>query len=237
MMVVGEAALAAAMCMLTQTTDTQEKAGGATMSDVNSMHSGVAKLLDDRTGHQGPLIKAKMGGERDWSASSRESSKKVSRLWRFNTREDGSILCAGLTVDMQRLHSALVKGQYLSGDYGDWNGDLSKTTFDALLKIAPWAKMERKAKDEGSKENGEKKNQESIAPKGKASKGGETPHSSALPPVYTERGVALRGALAAAAVLRQQLSEEDQSEESGGALRQLDAALTYMEDAPDEAVR
>ena len=44
MMVVGEAALAAAMCMLTQTTDTQEKAGGATMSDVNSMHSGDGLL-------------------------------------------------------------------------------------------------------------------------------------------------------------------------------------------------
>ena len=95
--------------------------------------------------------------------------------------------------------------------------------------------MARKAKDEGSKENGEKKNQESIAPKGKASKGGETPHSSAPPPVYTDRGVALSSALAAAAVLRQQLSAE-QSEESAGALRQLDAALTYIEGAPDEAV-
>ena len=141
--------MAAAMCMLTQTTSTQEEAGGAVMSDVISMHSGVAKLLGDKTGHQGPLIKAKMGGDENWSGSSRESSKKVSKLWRFNTREDGSILCSGLTVDMQRLHSALVKGQYLSGEYGDWNGDLLKTTFDALLKIAPWAKMERKAKDEG----------------------------------------------------------------------------------------
>ena len=73
--------------------------------------------------------------------------------------------------------------------------------------------MERKqTKAESSKENGDttKKNSESgpkTAPKGKASKGGETPHSSALPPVYTERGVALRGALAAAAVLRAAAAE------------------------------
>jgi len=46
-MAVGVAPLAAAMCMLTQTTSTQEEAGGAVMSDVISMHSGVVKLLGD----------------------------------------------------------------------------------------------------------------------------------------------------------------------------------------------
>ena len=99
--------------------------------------------------------------------------------------------------------------------------------------------MERKpTKAESSKENGESKNGESgqkPAPRGKAGRGSEKPHSSALPPVYTDRDVALSGALAAAAVLRQQLSAE-QGEESVDALRQLDAALTYIEDAPDEAV-
>ena len=92
--------------------------------------------------------------------------------------------------------------------------------------------MKRKAKEgEGSKENGEKKNGESSSvpksvPRGKAGRDSEKPHSSEKPPVYTDRGVALSGALAAAAVLRQQLSAE-QGEESADALRQLDAALTH----------
>ena len=50
------------MCMLTQTSGTQEKAGGGVMSEVISMHSGVAKPLGDKRGHQSQLIKAKMGG-------------------------------------------------------------------------------------------------------------------------------------------------------------------------------
>ena len=66
-MAVGDAPLAAAMCMLTQTTGTQEKAGGG----VISMHSGVAKLLGDKRGHQCRLIEAKMGGHENWSGSAR----------------------------------------------------------------------------------------------------------------------------------------------------------------------
>ena len=76
-MAVGDVPLAAAMCMLTQTTGTQEKAGGGVMSEVISMHSGVAKLLGDKRGHQCQLIKAKMGGDENWSGSIRENSKKV----------------------------------------------------------------------------------------------------------------------------------------------------------------
>ena len=70
-MAVGDAPLAATMCMLTQTTGTQEKAGGGVMSEVISMHSGVAKLLGDKRGHQCRLIKAKMGGHENWSGSAR----------------------------------------------------------------------------------------------------------------------------------------------------------------------
>ena len=81
-MAVGDAPLAATMCMLTQTTGTQEKAGGGVMSEVISMHSGVAKLLGDKRGQlirgvSCQLIKAKMGGHENWSGSIRESSKKV----------------------------------------------------------------------------------------------------------------------------------------------------------------
>ena len=65
------APLAAAMFSLTQTTGTQEKAGGGVMSEVISMHSGVAKLLGDKEGRQCQLIKAKMGGHENWSGSAR----------------------------------------------------------------------------------------------------------------------------------------------------------------------
>ena len=41
------------------------------MSEVISMHSGVAKLLGDKRGHQSQLIKAKMGGHENWSGSAR----------------------------------------------------------------------------------------------------------------------------------------------------------------------
>ena len=232
--------MAAVMCMLTNT-EMADQARGAVMSQVLSMHSGVAKLLGEKTGHPGQLIKARMGDVDSWTGRSKDSSRKVSKHWRFNAQADGSIKCSGLAVDLQRLHGALGGGQHLNCEYANWDGDVPKATFEALLNIAPWTKMERKqTKAESSKENGDttKKNSESgpkTAPKGKASKGGETPHSSAPPPVYTDRGVALSSALAAAAVLRQQLSAE-QSEESAGALRQLDAALTYIEGAPDEAV-
>ena len=230
--------MAAVMCMLTNT-EMADQARGAVMSQVLSMHSGVAKLLGEKTGHPGQLIKARMGDVDSWTGRSKDSSHKVSKHWRFNAQADGSIKCSGLAVDLQRLHSALVRGQYLNCEYANWNGDVSKATFEALLNIAPWTKMERKpTKAESSKENGESKNGESgqkPAPRGKAGRGSEKPHSSALPPVYTDRDVALSGALAAAAVLRQQLSAE-QGEESVDALRQLDAALTYIEDAPDEAV-
>ena len=70
-MAVGDAPLTATMCMLTQTTGTQEKAGGGVMSEVISMHSGVAKLLGDKRGHQCRLIEAKMGGHENWSGSAR----------------------------------------------------------------------------------------------------------------------------------------------------------------------
>lgn len=230
--------MAVVMCMLTKT-EIADQARGAVMSKVLSMHSGVAKLLGEKTGHPGQLIKARMGDVDSWTGRSKDSSHKVSKHWRFNAQADGSIKCSGLAVDLQRLHSALVRGQYLNCEYANWNGDVSKATFEALLNIAPWTKMERKpTKAESSKENGESKNGESgqkPAPRGKAGRGSEKPHSSALPPVYTDRDVALSGALAAAAVLRQQLSAE-QGEESVDALRQLDAALTYIEDAPDEAV-
>ena len=237
-MPVGEDSVAAVMCMLTKAEMT-DPARGAVMSDVISMHAAVAKLLGGKTGHPGQLIKARMGDADSWTGRSKDSAHKVSKHWSFNAQADGSIKCSGLTVDLQRLHSVLVSGQYLTCEYANWNGDFSKATFEALLNVAPWTKMERKPTNaESSKENGEKENGESgpkTAPKGKASKGGETPHSSAHPVVYTDRGEATSGALAATAVLRRQLGL-DQNEETSGALRQLDASLKFLDEAPDEAV-
>ena len=54
--------MAAAMCMLSQLTPSTDQACGVVMSDVLSMHSGVAKLLSARTGHQAQLIHAALGG-------------------------------------------------------------------------------------------------------------------------------------------------------------------------------
>ena len=101
--------MAAVMCMLTNT-EMADQARGAVMSQVLSMHSGVAKLLGEKTGHPGQLIKARMGDEHSWTGRSKDSSHKVSKHWRFNAQADGSIKCSGLAVDLQRLHGALGGG-------------------------------------------------------------------------------------------------------------------------------
>ena len=107
--------MAAVMCMLTKT-EMADQARGAVMSKVLSMHSGVAKLLGEKTGHPGQLIKARMGDVDSWTGRSKDSSHKVSKHWRFNAQADGSIKCSGLAVDLQRLHSALGGGQHLNCD-------------------------------------------------------------------------------------------------------------------------
>ena len=111
--------MAAVMCMLTNT-EMADQARGAVMSQVLSMHSGVAKLLGEKTGHPGQLIKARMGDEHSWTGRSKDSSHKVSKHWRFNAQADGSIKCSGLAVDLQRLHGALGGGQHLNCEYANW---------------------------------------------------------------------------------------------------------------------
>ena len=117
-----------------------DPARGAVMSEVLSMHFAVAKLLGGKTGHPGQLIKARMGDADSWTGRSKDAAHKVSKHWSFNAQDDGSIKCGGPAVDLQRLHSVLVGGQYLNCEYGNWNGDFSKATFEALLNTAPWTK-------------------------------------------------------------------------------------------------
>ena len=102
--------MAVMMCMLTKT-EMADQARGAVMSKVLSVHSGVAKLLGEKTGHPGQLIKARMGDEHSWTGRSKDSSHKVSKHWRFNAQADGSIKCSGLAVDLQRRWSAASRGR------------------------------------------------------------------------------------------------------------------------------
>ena len=223
--------MAAAVCMLSQLTPSTDQACGVVMSDVISMHSGVAKLLSARTGHQAQLIHAALGVGSSWTSRSKDSSQKRSKQWKFATKDDGGIKCSGATVDLQRLHSALVTGKYLTCAFDNWDCELSKDTFEALLKIAPWTKMERKSNGESSKQNGKESPVplQQTVPKRKASKDSKPPDSTALPSALTDRGQALRSALAAATVLRQQLSRKERCDETSAALQQLGTALEWMD--------
>ena len=140
--------------------DAARKDGGMPAADFHGLCKCLAKLSGSSLS-QGVIstyMKENMGAgvRKEWTRFDESNDKKTSLHWSARV-QDGSIVCSGSAETLQRLFQLLLDGNFVTGEYAQWQSKISIDTFSKLLKVDPWVGTVRAAdKVKKDKENEEK---------------------------------------------------------------------------------